>query len=341
MRCRNTPALPSASGRHRRERRRLGRTPRASLGSTLTTTLALSAVLLLCRGARGDVHSCSAQHASGQREVLAGHLKVAFEQFAACSSDSACPEAIRAECAELLAGTAKAMPTVILSASDAKGQKLTGVKAFSADELVAERLDGTAISIDPGKHRFRFVLPSGEVLSTDELIREGEKNRLVTVETEPSEPPAAPGPLPVVHAPAVDPGPSQVAPVRPEKPEGGPRLTTGFWIASAVGTAGILSFSTFALIGRGIHSDLAECSPTCDPSLRDDYDALRRDYLLADVSLGVAALSLGAAAYFYFDANPLSGTSEKSLSANGSNLHVGVAPLPTRTGALLQLGNTF
>jgi hypothetical protein len=236
------------------------------------------------------------------------------------------------------------MPTVVFSVTDDKGEALKAVKVFSADELIAESLDGSAIAVDPGKHRFRFVLPSGEVLSTDELIREGEKDRVISVDMSPLERQPAPLPPPQTPAPSPDggmansgmtPAEQMVAPA--ESSRRGP--TVGFWVASGIGAGALASFATAALIGRSIHADLADCSPDCGSDRRDDYDALRRSYLAADISLGIAVVSVGTAAYLYFNPHPFSGRSQRS--ARRARPAARVSLVSSKTAVTVELRGAF
>jgi len=209
---------------------------------------------------------------------------------------------------------------------DADGQQIPAVKVFSNDELITERLDGTPMALDPGKHRFRFVLPSGDVTSTDVLIREGEKAKVISLTSGEPDRMATPAPLqqgfiskpPLTESPFAP----AVAPVIPSTTRR--QLPTSFWVASGVGAAAVLSFATFALLGRSIHSDLANCSPNCGEARHGDFDALRRNYLLADVSLAVAGVSAGAAAYLYFSST--ASQARVGGTATRSSLHVAVVP---------------
>jgi hypothetical protein len=278
--------------------------------------------------------SCTNQHASGQREIRAGHLKVGAEQLSACSLDTECPAVVRAECYAFLEDAQRLMPTVIFSIIGPDGKQVTAVKVFSNDELITERLDGTPIPLDPGKHRFRFVLPSGDVVSSDELIREGEKSRVIAVssgaDTEPVTP-LLPMQRSVAPAPTFTRSTLTPVPVTPARQSTNAReLPTSFWVASGVGAAGLVSFATFALLGRSVHADLAACSPDCGPSRHADFDALRRDYLLADVSLGIAAVSAGAAAYLYFT-SPGQGTRVGVATRTLPTLHVAMLPPSTKS----------
>src|SRR5262249_6713582 len=123
---------------------------------------------------------------SGQREVKAGRLKHASELFLTCSSTPGCPNAIRGECSELYDSLQKAVPTVIFTATDEQGRDITNVKVYSSDQLLVDSLTGRPVPLDPGKHHFRFVMPAGDVLTSDALVREGEKNRSVAVQVRPA-----------------------------------------------------------------------------------------------------------------------------------------------------------
>src|SRR5262249_30690555 len=120
-------------------------------------------------------------HATGQRESKAGHLRLASQLFTSCGSDDSCPDQLRKECAEFLEDVKRTIPTVVLSALDENGHDVASAKVYSGDELLTDTLDGRALDIDPGKYHLRFVLPGGEELSTDVVVREGEKQRLIQV----------------------------------------------------------------------------------------------------------------------------------------------------------------
>lgn len=296
----------------------------------------LSSTLLLApRIASATAETCMQLHASGQREAKAGRLRLASELFASCGSSDSCPHPVRSECVELYGAVEKAIPTIVFSVTDDEGQDITNVKVYSTDQLLVEKLDGRPVRLDPGKHRFRFVLPWGEVLSSDALVREGEKNRVVAVR-QAAKPQKKPEPLPAVPAP--DPNPP--APPRPPEPEPEPEpdhaLPVEFWIASGVGVTALASWGVFALAGQGKQTTLEACSPACAESLRDDYDAMRRDYLIADVSLGLAAASFGVATWFFFSEqgsnspSGLRGSRKRSPS-------LALAPLVTTQGASVVL----
>jgi hypothetical protein len=286
---------------------------------------ALVAVLVCVpRLSRADVASCTALHASGQREARAGRLKHASEQFLTCASTDHCPDAVRAECVDLYSSVQKVIPTVMFTATDEQGRDITDVKVYSTDQLVVESLTGRPVQLDPGKHHFRFMLPGGDVRSSDVLVREGEKNRVVGIQVKGS---ASAG----VRA-SIPPATSRRAPPAPPASTGR-SLPAGFWVASSIGVASLASWGVFAVLGHDKQSALKACSPSCGPANRSDYDGMRRDYLIADISLGAAAVSVGLATWLFLSANP--GTAQAQKRGESAATRIAVLPLPGLSGATL------
>lgn len=227
--------------------------------------------------ALADVVSCVDAHASGQREANAGHLKAALERFAACGSNTDCPAEIRDDCVAFFARVENSMPTVIFVARDGTGADVADVRVYVAGELVADGLTGRARKLDPGRYRVKFAFLGGRDVEVEILVHEGEKNRMIAV-----------------RAPAL------VATGTPAEPGQSARpLPASFWLAAGVGAAGLTSWGVFGLLGRELQSDLEACAPSCPARKRDDFDAMRRDYLIADISLGLGLVSGGVATVIY------------------------------------------
>lgn len=231
-------------------------------------------------------------------------------------SQAGCPDAIRAECAEFRKDTERSVPTLIFAALDEQGGDLIQVRVSSGDQLLAESLDGRPIALDPGQHHFKFELSSGQVLESDVLVREGEKNRIVSVraKSEAKSANSAPG-LETSDAPR--------------------KLPASFWIASGVGAAALASWGVFAVLGHGKQSTLAECSPSCPGSSGADYDAMQRDYVIADISLGIAVASAGVATWLFLSSDRSSTASEPAAKSPTSRWSV--VPLVSTRGASLVL----
>ena len=289
-------------------------------------------VLSVAGHARGDATACIASHAAGQREVNAGRLILASELFVSCASSEECPNAIRAECVERYRDVEKSTPTVIFSVVDEHGKDLTDVQVYSTDQLLAQSLNGRSVTVDPGKHVFRFILPGGEAISEDVLIREGEKNRIVSARVREHG-----------QARTESPPEGRLSAQRQDTPASSAAspnsLPAGFWVVAGISGTALASFGVFALLGHSQQSDLDNCSPNCAVIRHDDFDAMRRNYLIADVSLGVAAASAGIAAWFFFSSSDSTSPVDEH-STVGSSTRVSVVPLLSAPGFSLQVNTT-
>jgi len=266
--------------------------------------LAANTLLFFSATALADPKACIAAHSTGQREAKAGHLRLATQLFTTCGSDESCPSQLRQECAEFLQSALQTMPTVIFSVTDEKGADISSVKVFSTDDLVVDGLDGRGIQIDPGKHRLRFLLPSGAILSSDVLIREGEKNRLIHVQVADDNPPE--GPLPprdkVAAPPAIATAPQteRSAPTSTAHDSASPnKPPLAAWLVGGAAVAALGVGTTFAFLGSSKKSDLNSCSPNCGSDQRSNYDNLKRDYLIADIGFAVGLVSAGVATWLF------------------------------------------
>ena len=268
------------------------------LKAIVVSSLAVSTT----RIAHADPRTCITSHATGQREAKAGHLMLATQLFTKCGSDEYCPSQLRQECAELLESVKRTVPTVIFSVLDDKGHDISAAKVYSTDELIADGLDGRAIEVDPGKHRLRFLLPGGEVLNSDVLIREGEKNRLIQVrlggdDSANSERPAkettgAPRPQLVT-------APQPTLAANPAAPAAHTGYPVCAFIAAGAAVVGLGVGTTFALLGKSKKSDIDACAPNCGNDARPSYDALKRDYLIADIGFAAGVVSAGVATWLF------------------------------------------
>jgi len=252
-----------------------------------------------------DKKVCIEASEKAQQLRADGELTASREQLLTCARD-ACPGVVRKDCSRWLGEVDDALPSVVLAARDHLGHDVPATKVTVDDAPFADRLDGKAQTLDPGSHVFKFEAEGHPVVRETVLVREGEKNRTVTV-TFPA-PPGAEKPAPVV------------APVR--------AVPTAAWIATGVGVVALGSFVGFGLAGRSQASDLrATCAPSCAD---DDVSSVRTKLLVADVSLGVSLVSFGIGAWIF-----LSPDKEQPKQA----MRVEVSPLAG--GGALRLTGAF
>lgn len=256
--------------------------------------------------------ACFDAYPAAQRLRKQGKLREARAQLVLCSQEQ-CPAEMRSDCGTWLGEVDRAMPSVVIEARDPRGDETAAVRVRIDGVLLAERLDGKAIELDPGEHSFRFE-HAGQTQERTLLIREGEARRKIEVRF--SAPPAASASA-SASASAPTPAPSSVPPAFSSSLEGAPRPspTLGY----ALGGLGVLALAGsayFYLDGRGVERDLKRtCAPACSP---DQMAPLKRRDLLAGVSLGVGVVSLGAAAYLLLRPAP----------AEPAAARLDLAPLP-------------
>ena len=107
-------------------------------------------------------------------------LRAERAQLLICASAS-CPNDIRKECLRRVDEVNLAIPSIVFEAKDAQGNDLSAVKVTMDGELLAERLRGIALPVDPGEHTFRFEVAGKPAIEKQLLIREAQKDRHETI----------------------------------------------------------------------------------------------------------------------------------------------------------------
>lgn len=224
--------------------------------------------------------ACAHGAEEGQRLRAQGKLREAREAFTACASER-CPALIRSDCSGWLAETEAALPTVVVRASAAEDQtrELFDVEVRVDGVLLASKLDGRALPVNPGEHNVSFSAP-GRVAARDTVvIRVGEKHRLLTVSLSSLSGPPAPPPPPRDLVTTTDPAPPAS------------RIGTLPRVLLIAGGAALVSAAAFGAAGWMEERSLRRtCAPACTQA---DVDGARLRLTIADVSLvtGVAALA--------------------------------------------------
>lgn len=241
--------------------------------------LALAATPATAAPTKSDPHAaakaaCVAAHEEGQSLRTQKQLRAAREKFAVCAK-SDCPAVLRKECGEQIEGIESVIPSLVFEALDESGNADGSVKVSLDGTLVAERLTGGSVEVEPGEHKVRFERADGKVIEQRVLVAEGEKHRKIVAD----------------YATLVPRAPKDTHPPPEEK-----KIPLATYIAGGVAVAALGSFTAFALAGKSKEDDLAStCSPNCSA---DEVGSVDRSYLVADVSLGVAALATIVAVVF-------------------------------------------
>jgi hypothetical protein len=310
--------------------------------------------------------SCLTAFEEGQRKQLKGELERAAEQFASCASPS-CPTRVRAECQSFLDTARSSIPGVLFAPVDSSNERPLDGVSLSVDGREGQSFDGRMVRMEPGEHHVLFQRPGYSAIRLRLVLRAGEPPRLIPLRFKPSlaAKPAlrdksgaavSPGedlPRPVASgdgalidcAPAANAAPSatlaqrdpppraqasNVVPQRgtsaPARPPLGPRRTAAL-AAGVVGGLGAVGFAYFGLSARSADVGLDACTPNCEPS---KVDAIKRDYVMANVSLGLGFAGALTASLLWLT-SPRAERPARASSGAPRTWAVAVGPVTTLT----------
>jgi len=229
--------------------------------------------VLFSRQAVAGPTECAAAYEDGQRLMTKALLLESAKQFRYCGSP-ACPAVMHAECLRFLDRVEAMTPSVVIRLEP----ELPVQARVSIDEGLPVALDGRALSLDPGTHRLRLSAPGYAVADRQFLVAEGETLKMIEVQL----------------VPLPRPRPSELA-----KPRLAPATSPSVvpWIVTgAIAGIGAAGLTYWGLKARNGEAALSDCSPDC-PASR--VNAVKGDYRLANVSLGVGVTGLVAMAVWY------------------------------------------
>lgn len=277
---------------------------------------------------RADVVGECVKAAEDSQELRAQKkLTQARERLQQCMLP-ACPKEVRNDCKTWLNDIESSMASIVVYAEDERGHSLVDVRVSIDDELVAEHLDNNALMLAPGEHTIK--LETAAMLSATQkiILKNGEKNRRVvlvlTAQTTPAPQPTA--------SSTASAQPTTPAPIRPTVTK---RISPLAWVFYGVGAAALGTFAGLGISGKSDASTLRNtCAPNCSSA---DVDSTRMKLIGADISLGIALMSVGFGTYLVF--NPSKVPSQSSRFSQSSTVSVSVAP--TGQGGFATWGGVF
>lgn len=224
---------------------------------------------------------CVSANEAAQDQQAAGKLLNARRELAMCIAAS-CPAAIRQDCAQRLDDVTRATPSLIFAAKKPSGDDLTAVRVTMDGALLVDHLDGKAVDVDPGPHRFAFETEGFSPHGRDLVVRMGEKDRIVEVDL-----------LPAHAAPVLVPPPISVTHVR-EHPR---RTLLAPTVASfVVGVAGAVAGGVLTALWAQAKTDGdAACGVpfSCAPATASQWEGQQVGYSVGlGVAFGVAVVGL-------------------------------------------------
>ena len=224
--------------------------------------------------ARADEKSaCVASYERAQVLRRDHRFQRAREELKSCSR-VACPALVRNDCITWLDQVQTAFPSIAIRAQK-DGGDVANVKVIEDNEIVATRLDGTSLEVEPGEHNFRFETEGAPPVMMTLVVREREKDRVVPVSFVSPHAEASAGTASSASRPT----------------------PVGVYVLGGFGVAGGLTFAILGAVGKSDESSLrGSCSPNCTQSA---ISKVKNEYVAADVGLGVGIASLVAAGVWY------------------------------------------
>jgi hypothetical protein len=293
----------------------------AALGGALTCAGVLLAAP--ARAADPTKDQCIDANETAQGLRKNEKLRDAEQRLLVCVSAS-CPGPVRDDCAQRLTELRAVIPTVVFSVKDDADQDLSDVRVTMDDQPLANKLDGTAIAIDPGPHHFVFESAGRQKEERALVIREGEKDRherVVLVASPAVATAAAPAPVPeAAPRPGVEPEP-------PAK-DGKSQRIAGV-VVGGVGVAGVVVGSVFGIVSKSTYNHaLTECPKApgdCIQQGVDDGKSAHTQATVSTVAFIAGGVLIGGGALLYFTApkagvtvSPTVGLRSAGLGVNGS-----------------------
>ncbi len=236
-------------------------------------------------------------------------LQAARAQLLICAAKT-CPADVRKECLRRIDEINAAIPTIIFEAKDGSGKDLSAVTVTMDGQLFADKLDGTALPVDPGEHTFTFEAEGQPILKEQFVIREAQKERRESITLGEAPPP-----------------PPQGKKVEEPPPLLPPASETGLGtqrvlaiVAGVLGLAGVGVGSVFGLQAMSKRNDAqSACPNVClNQGDSDKWSDALKSARISDVAFVAGGAGLVGGALLWATA--------PSRSGEGTSAQVGLGP---------------
>jgi hypothetical protein len=232
-----------------------------------------------------------------ERKLLASR-----KELLVCAA-STCPAEVRKECMRRIDQVNASLPSVVFEAKDGTGNDLTAVKVIMNGDLLVDKLDGSALTLDPGAHNFTFDAPGQPPIAKQLVIREGQKDRREVLQfgAPPATTPAAATPISkTTPNPAIESSVDQVS-----SSSGGTQKALAL-VAGGLGVVGIGVGTIFGLQSMSKNSDAtAKCPAACsDQAGVELWNDARFAGNISTIGFVVGGVGLATGAILWFTAKP-------------------------------------
>ncbi len=264
------------------------------------------ALCLASTPASADVTKDQCIDANGRAQHLRtdGKLLEARELLRTCANP-ACPAIVRSDCTKRLDELANAQPTIAFEAKDGAGADVVAVKVTMDGKLLADKLDGTPLQVDPGQHVFTFEMAGQPPVTRTLVLTEGERGRREPIVLGPAPAPVpAPTPLPTTPGPTVPEPP----------PASGGGMGTQKVLGLAAGGLGVAGLVVGGVFGAMTLSEKSQqqsacgspCSPANHTQAVNDHSTGMTDGTISTVGFIAGGALLVGGAVLFFTAHPSS-----------------------------------
>jgi hypothetical protein len=255
--------------------------------------------------------TCMAAADRAQDLRSAHELRHAREALLECTQ-ATCPTVIRKDCSLWLSEVDEALPTVMIRAKTASGDDEFDVRVFVDGELLTERIEGRSLPVEPGRHVFRYEMAGAPPIEERVFIMEGQKDRPMSIvfggQIALAPPPPSPSQSRAKELTPLTEAPAQAASSRHPT-----RVLS--YVIGGVGLVAAGSFAYFGIEGRSQASTLAQGCGATKSCTDAQVDPVHSELVAADVSLGIAIVSLGAATWLFFS-HPSSAATKKTTGSS-------------------------
>jgi hypothetical protein len=266
---------------------------------------------------------CIAANEDAQDLEHSGKLREARSKLAVCVA-TACPGVLREDCGQRLADVEKRIPSIVLVAKDGEGNDLTGVRLSIDGVSVSDSLDGTAITLDPGEHRFTFESEGLPPLTKKLVLREGDKGRreVVVLRAHPGAATSAVAARAALHDDEPAPAPTEGAASHETTPSSaGDGQRTAGWVLGGAGLVGLGVGAVLGFVSKSTydHALQTECNgdpKTCSPQGSRDGSTAHAQAMGSTVAFVAGGVAFATGSLLVLTA-PKSGVSVGVTAAPG------------------------
>lgn len=263
--------------------------------------------------------SCAQAYESAQESRAAGQLQETQQRLSLCARPE-CPSFVQKDCSRWLDEVERELPSIVVKADGLEPDAAVTVELDGT--ALTGALEGSAITLDPGRHELVAQSPGRPSVSRVIVAQQGVQNRIVTLDFGVQ--------LPTPAATELDASPSSGSTLRPYA-----------YVAWGVGAVGLGAFAVLGTLGRADERGLKDDCPraTTDPaavapgvclesSANDRKAIYEREFLLADVGLVTGIVGAATGTVLFILAATESPSSDTAGADDGAGLRWDLTPRP-------------